>query len=305
MKIGSHVSNNGQLMLEGSIREALSYGANCFMVYLGAPQNTIRKPLSAMNASAMKRLALENNINLEDIIIHAPYIVNLGRIDDEKHSFAVDFLTKEVVGVASIGCKYLVLHPGSHTDCETEVSIKQIAKGINQIIKNTEGLNVVICLETMAGKGNEVGRSFEEIKAIIDLVVDQNRIGVCLDTCHLNDAGYDLVNHYEEVKLKFNQIIGLDYLKVIHINDSKNILDSHKDRHENIGFGNIGFDTLLRVINDEDFINIPKILETPYVPSLDNKETYPPYKWEIAMIKRGVFDSNLKMQIIEASKKER
>ncbi len=299
MKIGSHVSNNGKLMLEGSINEALSYGANCFMIYLGAPQNTIRKPLSEMNAKKMQEIALNNNINLEDIIIHAPYIVNLGRIDEEKHQFAVEFLTKEVIGVDTIGCKYLVLHPGSHTDCELDISIKQIAKGINQIISNTKGLKTIICLETMAGKGNEVGRSFEEINRIIDLVKDKSRIGVCLDTCHINDAGYDLVNNYDEVKESFNKIIGLNYLKVIHVNDSKNHLASHKDRHENFGFGNIGFDTLLKVINDEDFKDIPKILETPYVPSLDKKETYPPYKYEINMIKQGIFNPNLKEEIIK------
>lgn len=299
MKIGCHVGNNGTLMLEGSIKEALSYDANCFMVYLGPPQNTIRKPLSSMNANKMALIAEEYNINLEDIIIHAPYIVNLARLDEEKHQFAVDFITTEVIGVHSIGCKYLVLHPGSATDTEREVAIKQVASGINEIFEKTQGLRTVIALETMSGKGNEVGRNFEEIKQIIDLVNDKSRIAVCLDTCHINDAGYDLVNNYEDVINEFDKVIGLSYLKVIHVNDSKNTLASHKDRHENIGFGFLGFDTVMKVFNDERFKDVPKILETPYVASLDKKNNYPPYKYEIAMIKSGIFDPNLKNKIIE------
>ena len=299
MKIGCHVGNNGTLMLEGSIKEALSYDANCFMVYLGPPQNTIRKPLSSMNANKMALIAEEYNINLEDIIIHPPYIVNLARLDEEKHQFAVDFITTEVIGVHSIGCKYLVLHPGSATDTEREVAIKQVASGINEIFEKTQGLRTVIALETMSGKGNEVGRNFEEIKQIIDLVNDKSRIAVCLDTCHINDAGYDLVNNYEDVINEFDKVIGLSYLKVIHVNDSKNTLASHKDRHENIGFGFLGFDTVMKVFNDERFKDVPKILETPYVASLDKKNNYPPYKYEIAMIKSGIFGPNLKNKIIE------
>lgn len=299
MKIGSHVRNNGDKMLLGSIEEALSYHANCFMVYLGAPQNTIRKPLSQMNASLMAEVAKEANIELEDIIVHAPYIVNLARKDNDKFQFAVNFLSQELKGVSDIGCKYLVLHPGSHTDCSTEEAIGFIAKGINEILDNTKGLKSVIAIETMAGKGNEMGRNFEELRDIISLVNDKNRIAVCFDTCHVNDAGYDLVNNYEEVFKKFDEIVDLKYLKVFHINDSKNILGSHKDRHENFGFGTIGFDTLMKVINDERFESIPKILETPYVASLVAKETYPPYYEEIEMIKKGVFNPHLKEDVIK------
>lgn len=298
MKIGCHVSNNGIKMLVGSINEALSYDANSFMIYLGPPQNTIRKQVELMNHEEMALIAKENNINLEDIIIHAPYIVNLARMDEEKHDFAVKFLTTEVKGVDYIGCKYLVLHPGSAVDGNREDALSQVAKGINLIIANSPLAKTVICLETMAGKGNEVGRSFEEIKTIIDQVSDKSRIGVCLDTCHINDAGYDLVNNYEEVIKEFDKIIGLHYLKVIHVNDSKNSLASHKDRHENIGFGSLGFDTIMKVFNDERFKDLPKILETPYVPSLNNKESYPPYKYEIKMIKEGIFNPNLKEDII-------
>lgn len=299
MKIGCHVGNSGPLMLAGSIKEALSYDANCFMVYLGPPQNTIRKPIESMNASLMQEIAKENNINLEDIIIHAPYIVNLARQDQEKFDFAVRFLSTEVLGVHNIGCKYLVLHPGSAVDSQRDDALKQVAKGINEIIKLTPNARTVIAIETMAGKGNEVGRTFEEIKFIIDLIVDKSRVGVCLDTCHINDGGYDLINNYNGVIEEFDKIIGLEYLKVIHVNDSKNTLGSHKDRHENIGFGNLGFETIMKIFNDERLVRIPKILETPYVASIDNKNNYPPYKYEIAMIKSGIFDSNLKDKIRE------
>ena len=299
MKIGCHVGNSGPLMLEGSIKEALSYGATCFMVYLGPPQNTIRKPIESMNADKMALIAKENNICLDDVIIHAPYIVNLARKDPEKFDFAVRFIATELSGVHNIGCKYLVLHPGSAVDSERSDALKQVARGINEIIKLTPNVRSVIAIETMAGKGNEVGRTFEEIKFIIDNVNDKSRVGVCLDTCHINDGGYDLVNNYEGVISEFDEIIGLEYLKVIHVNDSKNPLASHKDRHENIGFGNLGFETIMKIFNDSRFINIPKILETPYVASLNNKENFPPYKYEINMIKSGIFDENLKEKIRE------
>ena len=297
MKIGCHVGNSGPLMLAGSIKEALSYDANCFMVYLGPPQNTIRKPIESMNATLMAEIAKENNINLDDVIIHAPYIVNLARKDPEKFEFAVRFIATEVSGVHNIGCKYLVLHPGSAVDSERTDALNQVARGINEIIKLTPDARTVIAIETMAGKGNEVGRTFEEIKYIIDQVENKSRVGVCLDTCHVNDGGYDLVNNYENVIKEFDEVIGLEYLKVIHVNDSKNPLASHKDRHENIGFGVLGFETVMKIFNDERFINIPKILETPYVASIDNKNNYPPYKYEISMIKNGVFDPNLKDKI--------
>lgn len=299
MKIGCHVGNSGPLMLEGSIKEALSYGATCFMVYLGPPQNTIRKPIESMNADKMALIAKENNICLDDVIIHAPYIVNLARKDPEKFDFAVRFIATELSGVHNIGCKYLVLHPGSAVDSERSDALKQVARGINEIIKLTPNARSVIAIETMAGKGNEVGRTFEEIKFIIDNVDDKSRVGVCLDTCHINDGGYDLVNNYEGVISEFDEIIGLEYLKVIHVNDSKNPLASHKDRHENIGFGNLGFETIMKIFNDSRFNNIPKILETPYVASLNNKENFPPYKYEINMIKSGIFDENLKEKIRE------
>ena len=298
MKLGSHVGNSGDLMLKGSVLEALSYKATCFMVYMGAPQNTFRKPLHMMNIEDFKDILEGHDLNIEDVIVHAPYIVNLGQIDEEKHMFGVRFLVDEIKKIEACGMKYMVLHPGAYVKATLEQGLNQIIKGINQILVRTS--NVTILLETMAGKGTECGRTFEEIAYIIDNVLDKSRIGVCLDTCHIHDAGYDLVNDYEGVIKEFDEKIGLEYLKAIHVNDSKNIRGAHKDRHENIGFGYIGFDTLLKVIYDERFKDIPKILETPYIPSvIDKDESYPPYKEEIEMIKSKIFNPNLKEEILK------
>lgn len=302
MKIGSHVSNSGESMLLGSAKEAISYGANCFMVYVGAPQTTFRKNVNEMNILAMQEMLNRNGIKLDDVIIHAPYIVNLAQPDAEKRDYAISFLANDIRIIDAIGAKYMVLHPGAHMKEGSERGIIRIAQGINKIINNTSSSKVVITLETMAGKGTECGITFEEIHKIIDLVDNKERIGVCLDTCHINDAGYDLVNNYEEVLTAFDRIIGFNYLKVIHVNDSKNILASHKDRHENIGFGNIGFETLHKLVTDERFTQIPKILETPYIEDpLNSNYSYPPYKQEIAMLKSGLFNEKLKEEIIFAN----
>ena len=293
MKIGSHVANSGTKMLLGSVEEALSYNANCMMVYLGAPQNTFRKPLSQMNVEKALTLAKENGINPHDIIVHAPYIVNLAQQDSEKFNFAVKFLSDELRKTDLIGAKYMVLHPGAHVGSGSHIGLNRIASGINQMLDLTSEYNSVIALETMAGKGTECGRNFEEIAAIINQVDNKDRIAVCLDTCHINDAGYDLVNNYEDVINEFDKIIGLEYLKVIHINDSKNPLNAKKDRHENIGFGYVGFDTIVKICNDERFKDIPKILETPYIDLTDDLSV-PPYKEEIKMIKDGIFNENIK-----------
>ncbi len=298
MKIGSHVSNNGLKMLIGSVEEAISYDANCFMIYLGAPQNTYRKRIEEQNGEEAIKLARINGILAEDIIVHAPYIVNLGQKDDEKFNFAIRFLANELKMVERLGLKYMVLHPGAHVGNGSDFAIKRIAEGINEILSITKGDNTVIAIETMAGKGTECGRTFEEISEIIGLIHDKSRIGVCLDTCHIFDGGYDIVNNYENVIKEFDSIIGLDKIKVIHLNDSKNQLNSHKDRHENIGFGKIGFDTLVKVLNDYRFEKIPKILETPYV-SIDKSNSFPPYKEEIKMLKNGLFNSNLLKDIVD------
>ena len=230
----------------------------------------------------------ELKLDLSHVVVHAPYIINLANPDPEKREFAVSFLTEEIKRTAAMQVSQMVLHPGSAVGKNREEAIKWIGEGLNKIFKNTEGLNVKIALETMAGKGNEVGKTFEEIKAIIDLVEDKKRISVCFDTCHINDAGYDIKNHFNDIIESFDQIVGIEYISVLHINDSKNVLGAAKDRHENLGFGTIGFQALIDIIYDERFSKIPKILETPYV---SNK---PPYKEEIEMIKNKKFNPELK-----------
>ena len=288
--IGSHVSFNNKDQLLGSVKEAVSYGSNTFMFYTGAPQNTRRGEINDFVTLEAYKLMKENNIELDKVIVHAPYIVNLANPDNME--FSIDFLTNEVERCNLLGIKYLVLHPGSSVNVSREEGIANIIKGLNAILTNNN--NICICLETMAGKGNELGRNFLELKEIIDGVNFKDSIGVCMDTCHLFDSGIDIAD-FDKVLDDFDKQIGLNYLKCIHINDSKNIFSSHKDRHENIGYGNIGFDILIKIIYNERIKNIPKILETPYVGKTDDdkERIYPPYKYEIEMIRNKKFDTSL------------
>lgn len=288
--IGSHVSFNNKDQLLGSVKEAVSYGSNTFMFYTGAPQNTRRGEINDFVTLEAYKLMKENNIELDKVIVHAPYIVNLANPDNME--FSIDFLTNEVERCNLLGMKYLVLHPGSSVNVSREEGIANIIKGLNAILTNNN--NICICLETMAGKGNELGRNFLELKEIIDGVNFKDSIGVCMDTCHLFDSGIDITD-FDKVLDDFDKQIGLNYLKCIHINDSKNIFSSHKDRHENIGYGNIGFDILIKIIYNERIKNIPKILETPYVGKTDDdkERIYPPYKYEIEMIRNKKFDTSL------------
>lgn len=283
--IGSHVGYKKDSGLVGSVKEALSYNANTFMFYTGAPQNTKRLPIDLERVREADKLMKANGIDRDNVIVHAPYIINLATDDLVKREFSCNFLKEEIERVETLGFHYLVLHPGSHVGAGVDTGIQNIANSLNKIIdKDTK---VVILLETMAGKGTEVGRSFEEIESIISKISQKENIGVCLDTCHINDAGYDL-NDFDKVLDSFDKIIGLDKLKCIHVNDSKNIMGSHKDRHENIGLGHIGFDNLINIIYNKRLDNIPKILETPYI-----DKTYPPYKYEIEMIRSKKFNENL------------
>lgn len=288
--IGSHVSFNNKDQLLGAVKEAVSYGSNTFMFYTGAPQNTRRGEINDFVTLEAYKLMKENNIELDKVIVHAPYIVNLANPDNME--FSIDFLTNEVERCNLLGMKYLVLHPGSSVNVSREEGIANIIKGLNAILTNNN--NICICLETMAGKGNELGRNFLELKEIIDGVNFKDSIGVCMDTCHLFDSGIDITD-FDKVLDDFDKQIGLNYLKCIHINDSKNIFSSHKDRHENIGYGNIGFDILIKIIYNERIKNIPKILETPYVGKTDDdkERIYPPYKCEIEMIRNKKFDTSL------------
>lgn len=278
--IGSHVGYKKDSGLVGSVKEALSYKANTFMFYTGAPQNTVRSNIDIDNVKEANRLMEENNINKDTVIVHASYIINLANGDESKFNFSCNFLTEELKRVNTLGMKYLVLHPGSHVGLGVDIGVSNIIKALNLVLSNDDS-NVMILLETMAGKGSEIGRTFEELNKIIKGVLKKDRIGVCFDTCHLNDAGYDL-NNFDDILNEFDRVIGIDKIKCIHINDSKNPLESHKDRHENIGKGTIGLDTLIKVINNPKLKDVPKILETPYI------EGVAPYKEEIALIKSKV-----------------
>ena len=281
--LGSHVGMSGRDMLLNSVKEALSYGANTFMVYTGAPQNTRRKEIDELNIPAARALMEEND--MYNFIVHAPYIINLANtVKPETFELAVEFLEKEIRRTAAMGAEILVLHPGSHVGAGTDAGIARIVRGLNDVL--SADTPVYVALETMAGKGSEIGRTFEELKAIYDGCRYPEKLRVCFDTCHVNDAGYDIVNDYEGVMEEFDRILGLDQIAVFHINDSKNERNAHKDRHENFGRGHIGATALMQVIRDPRFETVPKILETPYYKDTeDKKKSYPPYKEEIAQIK--------------------
>lgn len=297
MKIGSHVGMSGKEMLLGSAKEAVSYGADTFMFYTGAPQNTRRKEISELNIDPAWEYM--KNHGIDEIIVHAPYIINLGNsVKPETFSLAVEFLAKEIDRTINCRSHVLILHPGSHVGAGTEIGTEQIIKGLNEVL--TADTDCVIALETMAGKGSEIGRSFEELARIYDGVKYNSRLRVCFDTCHTSDSGYDIIRNFDHVIEDFDHIIGKDQIAVFHINDSKNVPGAAKDRHENIGFGKIGFDALNYIVHHPDFEDVPKILETPYIPSTVNpKRSYAPYKYEIEMLRKGKFDPHMKEKIAE------
>lgn len=286
--LGSHVSMSGKKMLLGSSEEALSYGATTFMIYTGAPQNTRRKPIEELNIEAGLLHMKENG--LSDIVVHAPYIINIGNTTKpETFRLGVDFLQSEIERTAALGANQIVLHPGAHVGAGAEQGIAKIIEGLNEVL--AEDSTVRIALETMAGKGSECGRNFDEIAKIIDGVQNNERLSVCFDTCHVHDAGYDIVNDFDGVLNEFDKIIGKDRISVIHVNDSKNERGAMKDRHENIGHGYIGFDALSYIVHHPEFMSIPKILETPFV-GTDAKNKKAPYEYEIKMLKAKTFQAD-------------
>lgn len=299
IKIGSHVSMSGRDMMLGSAREAVSYGANTFMIYTGAPQNTRRKDISELNIEAAWEYMKKNG--MKDFVVHAPYIINLGNTTkSETFELAVEFLALEIARTEAMGSRLLVLHPGAHVGAGTEAGIRQIVKGLNEVL--TQDTKCCIALETMAGKGSEIGRSFEELAAIYDGVKYNDKLRVCFDTCHTSDSGYDIIHDFDGVVTEFDRIIGKDQLAVFHINDSKNPAGASKDRHANIGFGEIGFEALKRIVHHPDFLSVPKILETPYVPdNQDLKKSYAPYRHEIDMLISGKFCPRLLDEIRKSS----
>lgn len=296
--LGSHVSMKGKKMLLGSAEDAANYHSNTFMIYTGAPQNTRRKPIEEMNIEA--GMAFMKEHALSDIVVHAPYIINLGNtLKPENFSFGIQFLKEEIKRAEALGARQITMHPGAHVGQGAPAAIQQIIKGLNEVLHKDQLAQ--IALETMAGKGTEIGRSFEELAEIISGVTMNDKLSITMDTCHINDAGYDVKNNFDGVLEEFDKIIGLEKLKVIHVNDSKNPQGSHKDRHENIGFGTIGFDALNAVVHHPKLKNLPKILETPFVGD-DKKNKLAPYGHEIKMLRSQVFNPNLIEDIL--NKKE-
>ena len=289
MIIGSHVSMSAPDYLLGAVKEAVSYDANALMIYTGPPQNTRRKPISEMKVKEAHELMQRHGISKQSMIVHAPYIINLANcLKPETYELAVEFLTKEIERVKELEASYLVLHPGSHVKAGEEAGLDKIVCGLDEAMQNMG--NVSIALETMSGKGSELGYRFEQLRYIIDHVKHGEALSVCLDTCHIHDAGYDIA-HFDEVLQEFDRIIGLERLACIHVNDSKNIQGAKKDRHANIGFGEIGYQTLHHIVHHPSLENVVKILETPYI------EDNPPYQQEIAMLKSGSFDEQLQEKI--------
>ncbi|MEG2351452.1 MAG: deoxyribonuclease IV [Bacilli bacterium] len=288
--IGSHVSFKSSNQLVGSVKEALSYGSNTFMFYTGAPQNTNRCPISYELTLEARNLLYDNNIDLNSLVIHASYVINLA--NKEKQSFSVEFLKEEIKRASMLGVPNLVIHPGNFVSYGLEAGIQNIIDGLNATI--TKNQDVFICLETMSGKGSEVCYNFDQIKQIIDGVKYSDKVKICIDTCHLNDAGYD-ISDFDKILDEIDEKLGIDRIACVHVNDSKNPLNSHKDRHENVGFGYVGFHNLINVMYNKRLDGIPKILETPYVSINENGKdrSYPPYKFEIDMIKNKRFNENL------------
>lgn len=284
--IGSHVKFNNSKQLLGSVMEAVSYNANTFMFYTGSTQSTSRCMINDELTYEAFKLMLENNINSDNVIVHAPYIVNLAnRADEEKYNFYLNFFSEELNRVKKLGFNKIVLHPGSSVNCSREEGLNNIVYGLNKVFDNT--LDTIVLLEFMAGKGNELGTSIDELKYIIDGIKNKDRIGVCLDSCHMNDAGVD-ISKLDEFLDEFDKKIGIDKIKCFHLNDSKNQIGSHKDRHDNIGYGTIGFDNLINITTNKRLEGIPFILETPYI-NRNSKEEFPPYKYEIENVRNKKF----------------
>lgn len=284
LKIGSHVSFSNRGLLNAA-EEATTYGSSTFMIYTGAPQNTRRKPIEDQFVEEGKSVMDKHNI--KEIVVHAPYIVNLGTYKDDKFEFAVRFLQEEIQRTNYLGVKNIVLHPGAFTDKDAEYGISRIAEGLNKVLSGVKDTKVNIALETMAGKGTEVGRNFEEIAKIMEKVEDNHRLTVCMDTCHVHEAGYDIVNDFDGVMERFDQIIGLDRLAVVHLNDSKNFRGAGKDRHAPVGAGLIGFDAMNYIVHHDKIRHLPIILETPWIGKVKGNER-PMYEVEIALLRGEV-----------------
>lgn len=281
--LGSHVSMGGKEQFLGSVKEALSYNANTFMVYTGAPQNSKRKPLEELLIPQAKELMKKSGINR--FIVHAPYIINLANTQKpETFELGKEILKSELERACAMGSEILVLHPGSAVGAEASLGIAKVIEGLDWVLANTE--KGLITLETMAGKGSEIGRTIDELKDVFDGVKDNSRLRICIDTCHLNDAGYDVSGNFDGILDEIESKIGVGRIAAVHVNDSMNPLGAHKDRHANIGAGTIGLEALRKVVHNQRLDGIPMCLETPHIKSEANpKDTHAPYKEEIAMLR--------------------
>ena len=297
LKLGCHVGMSGKDMMLGSVKDAVRFGANTFMLYTGAPQNTRRKDISELRIDEAHALMEQNDIT--EFVVHAPYIINLANtVNPATYEIAVEFLAKEIDRVVAMGAENIVLHPGSHVGEGVGKGIASIVKGLNEVLNSDTACH--IALETMAGKGSEIGRNFEELAKIYDGVNCSDKLRVCFDTCHTIDAGYDIIHDFDGVIDKFDRLIGKNQIAVFHMNDSKNDPGASKDRHENFGFGKIGFEPLMYIMNHPDFMDVPKILESPYIKDPENnKKSYEPFKREIAMIRNGKFNPEMREKVLE------
>lgn len=286
--IGSHTSYLKDKGLLGVVEESISYGSNIFMFYTGSNQSTLRFPINKELTEKAHKIMLENGFDKTKCIVHAPFIINLANnTDPAKYNFYINFFKEELKRCIELDIRNMVLHPGSYTSLDRQTGIENIAFGLNEALKDINGVNLL--LEYMSGKGTEVGSSIDDLSGIINLLDEdvKEKVFVCLDTCHMNDSGIDIAN-IEEFLDEFDKKIGINKIKCIHINDSYNVVGSHKDRHANIGYGTIGFEKLLNVIYNSRLDNIPKILETPWI-NRNEKNTYAPYKYEIEMIRNKKF----------------
>lgn len=285
LKLGSFVPFKAPFMYVESVREAIKTDCNCFMVFTGAPQNNFRKPIHELYIDEALDLMRKNNLKTIDVVVHAPYLINLADTKNyEDYKLSLEMLADDINRCRALGSNKLVLHPGNHLYKGEHLGLSQVIHSLDYINENND--DVIICLETMAGKDTEVGKNFDELAYIFNHVKEPGKLGVCLDTCHIHDAGYD-VHDFDLVLDEFDLKIGLDKLLVVHINDSKNIRGSKRDRHEFFGYGKIGFDCLIDIIYNPRIKHIVKILESPYY-KIGSKE-YSPYLVEIEMIKNKKF----------------
>lgn len=277
--IGAHLSYKKDSQILGTIKDAIEIGANSGAFYISNSRSYLKYEQNIKLIKEAKILAEKKCIKLENFIVHAPLVGNIANIDinSKIHEMTIDSYFKDLKAMEKIGIKFFNFHPGSAPN--KNLGIKRIANGINELLERTPNDKTILLLETMMKKGNYIGSNFEELSEILNLVQNKDRIGICMDTCHVWDGGYDIKNTLDDVLNEFDKIIGLKYLKALHINDSKNEIGSNKDRHENIGKGYIGLEALQKFVQHPKLKNLPKAIETPY-----GKDNFKRWKEEIKLL---------------------